>query len=38
MINCLYGDFHAVSTNTNDFRDVQSERGQQRWVPSAELK
>jgi prepilin-type N-terminal cleavage/methylation domain-containing protein len=38
MINCLFGDYHAVAVNMADFRDVQSPKGQQRWVPSAELK
>jgi prepilin-type N-terminal cleavage/methylation domain-containing protein len=33
MINCLFGDYHAVATNMTDFKDVQSQKGQLRWIP-----
>jgi prepilin-type N-terminal cleavage/methylation domain-containing protein len=36
MINCLFGDYHAVATNVTDYRDTQSEKGRERWLPIKE--
>lgn len=33
MINCLFGDYHAVATSVTDYRDTQSDRGRERWIP-----
>jgi hypothetical protein len=38
LINCLYGDFHAVPIHIADYRDMESQKGQQRWVPMAEVR